>query len=336
MKKYLSLIFIFFLLSLIFINIPFVFSNPDYEDFTTYEEEDDYDYINLVGKYHVDFLCIRNSRDAYLYFDCGIDFFTNFTHSIDIRVDNNFGIAMGYTWVLSNTLKNWRDMTIGNDDSIGVRFSAQNDFLSIVELDEGTQYTDDYVYSINTWYYLNIIKTDMNLTCNIYSDSERTILLDTLALTLHSNWSFRYIYAVCSYGIGNPQDSFNIDVENLEISVAPSLWHLTFYYNEGGFLRVDNVTIANGTENSYINGTIIELIALVEGNLTYGFINFSWDSNYNISNPSILIISSNLTIWCYFYSISEIIDEINYTAIALLISICLIIILAVIAKIKWR
>lgn len=52
---------------------------------------------------------------------------------------------------------------------------------------------------------------------------------------------------------------------------------VTFYFNEGGIFRVDNATITNGTSTAYANGTVIELIAIVEGNLTYGFNNFSWN-----------------------------------------------------------
>ena len=78
---------------------------------------------------------------------------------------------------------------------------------------------------------------------------------------------------------------------------------VTFYNNTGGILRVNNVTTANGTVTWYDNQTIIELVAIVEGNLTYGFGNFTWDSTYNISNPynyTVIFGVSNLTLWCYF------------------------------------
>jgi len=92
----------------------------------------------------------------------------------------------------------------------------------------------------------------------------------------------------------------------IEVSyVAGVAWDVTFYFTDGGVLRVDNVTIVNGTVNNYPNGTVIELVAIVEGNLTYGFNKFTWDSNSSTSNPYNLTVTADLTAWCYFGEIAE-------------------------------
>lgn len=90
-------------------------------------------------------------------------------------------------------------------------------------------------------------------------------------------------------------------------SVAPKLvitytvpLYLTFYHNNGGVLRVNNVTRTNGTEVAFYNNTVVELVAIIEGNNTYTFSNFTWDSNSNSSNPYNLTVTQNLTVWCYF------------------------------------
>lgn len=74
---------------------------------------------------------------------------------------------------------------------------------------------------------------------------------------------------------------------------------LTFYFNIGGEFRVDNATITNGTQNTYVNGTVIELCAVTE-NESYVFKNFTWNGNSHTTNPYDLSVTSDLTVWCYF------------------------------------
>lgn len=95
--------------------------------------------------------------------------------------------------------------------------------------------------------------------------------------------------------------------DNLLYWIVPKSY-LTIYFTNGGILRRDNATMTNGTELSYANNTLVafELVAIVEGNMTYGFNNFTWDSSYNISNPYDFneTITGNLTLWTYFEPIT--------------------------------
>jgi len=75
--------------------------------------------------------------------------------------------------------------------------------------------------------------------------------------------------------------------------------YVNFYYNEGGILRVDNVTLTNGTQNAYGNGTVLELASLPL-NSTYIFYYFEWNGNNATTNPYNLTITSNMTVWLYF------------------------------------
>jgi hypothetical protein len=80
--------------------------------------------------------------------------------------------------------------------------------------------------------------------------------------------------------------------------------YITLYYPAGGIVRIDNATVANGTKLAYVNNTVasFELVAVVEGNLTYGFDNYTWNGNYSYSNPYdfSLTIVRNMTLWVYF------------------------------------
>lgn len=91
-----------------------------------------------------------------------------------------------------------------------------------------------------------------------------------------------------------------------EIGVAYS--YITFYENSGGIMRYDNGALTNTTEKAYINNTLVtfEIIAIVEGNMTYGFNNFTYNGNYNCSNPFDFneTITANMTLWVYFGEIT--------------------------------
>lgn len=94
-------------------------------------------------------------------------------------------------------------------------------------------------------------------------------------------------------------------IEEAEVIVS----YLTYYHTGGGIIRVDNVTMTNGTEEYHVNNTLIEfeIVAIVEGNLTFGFDNFTWASSYNYSNPYnfSLIVTGNTTLWAYFVPLEE-------------------------------
>lgn len=291
-----------------------VLIDPNYEDFTTYGSDphnDPNNRISLVGTNHIDFYSTRLSADhAYLHKDYGGGFFTDFIHSVDIRTDFTSGTSLGFTWVLSNTKHDWRDMLIITADAIGIRFYEADNSLSLVEMDSGVQYLDSYSASGNTWYFLDIIKTGTNLTCNIYSNAPRTTLLDTLYLNLHSDWSFRYVYGVCGYGGGPVSQWQNIDVENLDLHL--SVHSVTFYNNSGGILRVNNATVTNGTQIIFVFGSIIELASLPQ-NSSYLFSYFEWDISSSTTNPYDLTIPSNLTVWCYFLEV-----EVGYAGFSFL------------------
>lgn len=84
---------------------------------------------------------------------------------------------------------------------------------------------------------------------------------------------------------------------------------VSFYFTDGGIIRRNNVTLANGTQLFYSNNTVVEfeLAAIVEGNLTYGFDNYTWNGNYNYSNPHDfnLTVLGNVTVWSYFVELEE-------------------------------
>jgi hypothetical protein len=78
------------------------------------------------------------------------------------------------------------------------------------------------------------------------------------------------------------------------------IYYVTFYNNTGGKFLYNSTIASNGTELPFSNNTVLTLISAPDGNLTYGFDNFTWDATSTITNVYNLTVNSNLTIWCYF------------------------------------
>ncbi len=66
-------------------------------------------------------------------------------------------------------------------------------------------------------YYLKIERIGTALTCRVYDDSGRTNLLHTLAITLASATSFRYVGVVLGYNDGGTSGVVSGYVENLDL-----------------------------------------------------------------------------------------------------------------------
>ena len=82
-----------------------------------------------------------------------------------------------------------------------------------------------------------------------------------------------------------------------------TLWYVTFYFTEGGQFRLDGEILTNGTQYEYENGSIVTFeFQALPYNASWLFVNFTWDSSYNDTNPYAFneTIYSNMTVWCIF------------------------------------
>lgn len=195
-----------------------------YEDFTTYMEVDPNNYISKTAN-HVDFES-RRDLDIYLYDDKGINHFKDFEHLIDcltVAAGAQYG-GWCVVWGLFNNVDDVAALQTGNEDGIYVYmlYYAGTLRIYLVEITGGSRYQDRYSpASFDTWYYLTIKKDGTSLTCKIYSDSARTNLIDTLSLTLHSNWNFRYIFVANTFNDGSGIRPMHSDIENLDLQEPP-------------------------------------------------------------------------------------------------------------------
>ena len=195
------------------------------EDFTTYTEVDPNSHIGLVGTNHIDFDAYGN-EDAYRYKDKGAGHFTDFEHKVDVRlISGSEDYCYGGCWMLSNDIDDINGLCTAGKSNLHIRVGRWPTDQAWILLDEnylGTHYYTYYVGIYNTWYYLTIKKTGTALECEIYSDSARTNLLSTLALTLHDTYNFRYIFAAATYNENQARVAV-LDIENLDLQEAPAV-----------------------------------------------------------------------------------------------------------------
>jgi len=217
-------------------------ANPDLEDFTAYTEVDPNDHINVVNSTHIQVTDIAEDEDAYLYRDYGAGFFANFTHYLEVRLDDHISAtARANCWAVANEIDDWTGVSDGFSVQVAWANAAGTWRLKLAKMEAGTETSASADVSGGTWYYLTITRNGDTLTLDIYSDANRSTLVDSLSLTVDASISFRYLYAVQSQNSGDA-DTLSFTVANLDIGLnspqfigfeAPSkaYAHKWFYLN---------------------------------------------------------------------------------------------------------
>ena len=167
-----------------------------YQDFTTYEEVDPNEHITRTAS-RVTFTDLTNPESAYVYKDKGAGHFTgDFEHKLDTLHSSMVRYSYVDVWALSNSIGDRNE----SGNCINVFWYGMDAgltrALALQEKINGALFTDYSIgLSVDTPYYLTIKRVAATLTCEIYSDSDRTNLVDTLTLILHAVLAYRYIYA---------------------------------------------------------------------------------------------------------------------------------------------
>ena len=160
------------------------------EDLSTYTEEDPNSRLALNGTNEVDFTDLsRNDSSTYLYKDFGVGYFC--IHDIEIYLtleatkESSYGLAdFGITNDASDQ-SNW------SNPSLRVGFYGD---LKL-RLNDG----DSYSASDSTVYYCTLQEKDGTLYLYIYSDSDRSNLLDTLSTSVSDETqTYQYIVAIAN------------------------------------------------------------------------------------------------------------------------------------------
>jgi len=146
-------------------------------------------------------------------------------------------------WAVSNDLddvKNWDD-----DDDEAVSVTLQGSSTQIVLTNHETGTSDNHTgLSTATKYYCTIERaSDTSIELRIYSDSDRSTLVDTLSVSVAAGRAWRYLLACNSYN-DSQADAITFDVENLA-SVEDGLEY--FYNNDWQVVEIRK----DGSEDPY-------------------------------------------------------------------------------------
>lgn len=194
-----------------------------YEDFDTYTQVDPNAHITVVGNNHIDFIYYRNET-AYIYKDFTVNHFTDFEHLIINKISSIQHSANSQPWGMANALNDRKTLQdLGEDFICCEMYYANPTYYYKINYFDGVANTVDStnLITLGTTYYLKVSRAVNVVTVRIYTDSDRTILLDTLSINDGGN-PYQYLYGGLSYNSGHNLNA-NLDQDNYNLQeVTPT------------------------------------------------------------------------------------------------------------------
>lgn len=177
-------------------------------DYTTFTEVDEDGLVTYTST-SVTFAGIASrQKDYYAYKDMGVDFFNEyFEFNFDFNVSSAVNTAIVCLFSVQNIAGDIYDVANGSSDSIHVSFYQDISGVCSLRVHEcyaGNTVLDSCTASKATDYYLKIKRDETigsygRVYLYVYSDSDRTTLIDTLSLDLREKKDFRYLLALSGY-----------------------------------------------------------------------------------------------------------------------------------------
>lgn len=153
-----------------------------YEDLSLYTEVDPGNDFSQTTTRNTATALPRNV-DAYVYKNYGLNHFRDYIHHVDIHWGTCVAAGTFGVWAITNDPGSYQDMSQGQ---LIYLYDGGGTNDAIILRDMGTANQQLYQTGGNfdgSDFYLIIERNGTTLTCKIYSDSERTNLLDTLTIT---------------------------------------------------------------------------------------------------------------------------------------------------------
>jgi len=193
-------------------------------DYTVFTEDDTPARLT-VEKNKITIIDFDRDEAVFVSKDCGAAFFSaSFTFKLDTKLTAAAEDAIAGIWGLANSVDGVQDIITASGDCLCVsvkRKSADSKYyIELLEVDNGNPYTSEYEISLAADYYLTIERDEEEgdygkLYCYIYSDADRSNLLQALELTLHSKIDYRYLFAFQSHEYGTGDKSLSGEARNL-------------------------------------------------------------------------------------------------------------------------
>jgi len=205
------------------------------EDFTTFTEVDPETCITVSAD-TVDVNDIDQDHDAYVYADKGIGHFgITFEHDVAAKPIGLGRDDRGHFWNVSNTVDDAKALWDDNREALQAFFRCWNasgvdKAIYIFECSaHDSDATSSPFWSVGTTYYFTIERTeDTKIELRIYSDSNRTTLLDTLRQDVPTGDSYRYVFGFNNWNEGSQYRNPTLDIYNLDLhedAVSGSPWY---------------------------------------------------------------------------------------------------------------
>lgn len=202
------------------------------EDFTTFTEVDPNAHIAKIAG-TITFTALHRDEDAYVYKDyTAAHFAGDFTHYIDVYIDDFTLDGVVYPWSVTNTIDDGNGIKGANGDMqcIMIRNASGTYHIEVRQYENGNDHAStSYEFALDTTYYLTIVRDEAvgafgTLYCYIYDNVARGggDLLDTLTLTLSvAKVDFRYCFGTQSHdsnmdGRNVTGTSANLDLNEAE------------------------------------------------------------------------------------------------------------------------
>jgi hypothetical protein len=212
-----------------------------FEKFTTYTKTTDAVPDPLViTDSTITGTAVSRDEDTLVYDDkTAGNFDADFTHLLTSTRDNSVNVGNASAWALTNAIDDSQGLIAASESFLYLLYNNSTN-LFLAESDAGTVYTDFITTLTEGQTYYKTIERDESigsfgqLTCKIYSDSLRTVLVDTLVLTLHAKLDLRYIFGLMSYDDNNPARTVDLTVSNLDLGAVAADW-VPFFFDAGNY-----------------------------------------------------------------------------------------------------
>lgn len=232
------------------------------EDFTDYTQELLAEDITVTAN-KITFVDVNLNRSCWVYKDAGVNHFSgDFEHKLTVccTAQDLYGVIN--PWTLANMEGDQKAIMDADQRQLNLSFVKLAPYLTLrIYERNGASMQDDWVQvDFNKKYYLTIkrdesIGTYGRLYVYIYTDPERTELLDTLQLDLWDKTDYRYVYAFQTYNIGLGYNSSGY-VENLYLQEETQPDELKFIKKASflrDFLNYQDVTASRALDTVYRN-----------------------------------------------------------------------------------
>ncbi len=192
------------------------------EDFTTYTEVDASARLTVTASKATG-VNVDRDIDVYLHFDKGVDNYDVIDIDFEIQMESasiqGCQAGMGLTVSAISTINGFGT----TDVSVALHKPSGSPVLRLIRGNEVA--IDFFTAAFGTRYFCSLLRTagSDTITCEIYSDSDRTTLLDTLTLSgFGTGTKYRRLYGFVNRNDGTAGDDFDGFIENMEDLSNPS------------------------------------------------------------------------------------------------------------------